>query len=83
MTTKSNGRHLGRKLQKIQKILKQDKQKVFKAARVISHAASDAKVKFNDVEESMEKYAKANPWKTMGFSVLAGVVVAKLLHLRK
>lgn len=79
MAIKSNG-HLKTKLSKM---YKRDKQKILRAAKSISSAATDAKEKFTDVEESVEKYAKANPWKTMGFSLLAGVVVAQILHLRK
>ena len=80
---KSNG-HNGHQLSaKLRKLYKHDKLKVSNAAKVLSHAAKDAKEKFTDVEESVEKYAKANPWKTMGISLLAGVVVGKIFHHHK
>lgn len=68
---------------KIKRLYKIDKRKIASAATALSHAARDAKEKFSDVEESVEKYAKTNPWKTMGLSVLAGVIVGQILHLRK
>jgi ElaB/YqjD/DUF883 family membrane-anchored ribosome-binding protein len=79
MVTKSNG-HLR---DKIKKLYKRDKHKIVAATKAITDATQEAKERFSDVEKSMEKYAKANPWKTMGFSILAGAIVAKVLHLRK
>jgi|GEM_PF-6335609 len=78
--TKANGN--GHFREKLKRLYKRDKHKVLKAANAISSAATDAKDKLSDVEESVEKYAKANPWKTMGISLLAGVVVAKILNFR-
>jgi len=49
----------------------------------ITHAAHDAREKMVEVEKSVQKYAKAHPWKTMGISVLAGVVVARILGTRR
>ena len=72
MAAKSNG-HLK---SKIKKIYKRDK-------HIIVKTAKDAKDKFIDAEESVEKYAKDHPWKTIGFSLLAGAVAARILHFRK
>lgn len=62
---------------------KANKRKILITKKAITHAAVNAKNMFVDVEENVEKYAKANPWKTMGFSLLAGVIVSQILHLRK
>jgi ElaB/YqjD/DUF883 family membrane-anchored ribosome-binding protein len=46
----------------------------------LANAARDAKDKFSDVEQTVEKYAKTHPWKSLGVSLLAGVLVGKLFR---
>lgn len=50
------------------------------ATKKLTNAASDAKERFTEVEETVQKYAKAHPWKTMGMTLLAGVVVGQLMR---
>jgi hypothetical protein len=38
---------------------------------------------FSEVQDSVVNYAKENPLKTMGFSLLAGIIIAQLLRSRK
>lgn len=70
--------------------LVQGKRQIAKAKVALQDAASDAKEKFLDakdklvdVEKNVVSYTKENPIKAMGLSLLAGVVLAQILHLRK
>jgi len=65
---------------KIRKIYTADKKKLKAAGKSITKAAKNAKVKFTEVEETVEDYTKKNPWKTIGMSLLAGVLVGKIMH---
>lgn len=65
------------------KELKKGKHKIANAKHNILKTASNAKQQFTEIEEEVVKYAKHNPLKTMGISVLAGVVIAQILHLHK
>lgn len=40
--------------------------------------AEELKQKTSEAQESVCKYVKQNPWKTIGFSALAGAIIAKL-----
>ena len=58
--------------------------KTLKAAtKKITRAASDAKERFTEVEETVQKYAKAHPWKAMGITLLAGVVAGRIIGMLK
>ena len=59
------------------------KRKLVAAATNVKKAAIKAKDKFDDIEENVQKYAKINPWKTMGLTLLAGVVVGRIFNHRK
>ena len=49
----------------------------------ITRAAHDAQEKFVEVEQNVEKYAKAHPWRTMGLSVITGMLVGRILNNRR
>lgn len=63
--------------------LKSNRKTLKAATRKLTHAASEAKERFTEVEDTVQKYAKANPWKTMGMTLLAGVVVGQIFGMRK
>jgi ElaB/YqjD/DUF883 family membrane-anchored ribosome-binding protein len=80
-TIKHNGHALKTSLKaKMRDMYRYDKKKINAATKAITKAAKDAKDKFVDVEETVEDYAKTNPWKTIGMSLLAGVLVGKIMH---
>ncbi len=94
MTTKTNGHkhrsngHTAVKRvstlgSKLRKLYGRDKIRLRATTTKITNAAHDAREKIVEVEQSVQKYAKAHPWQTMGISVLAGVVVARILNIRK
>lgn len=51
-----------------------------KAEELFHRSVQDAKEKSNDIEENVVAYVKEHPLKTIGYSVLAGVILAKLLQ---
>lgn len=57
-------------------------EKLSNASSTLSHAAKEARERFSDVEETLEDYVKANPWKAIGITLLAGVIVGEILHRR-
>lgn len=44
----------------------------------VKDKSQDLKDKSIKLEKSISKYAKENPWKAIGFSVLAGVIISKI-----
>jgi ElaB/YqjD/DUF883 family membrane-anchored ribosome-binding protein len=77
--TKANG-HLRNKLKKI---YTRNNQRLANASAALSTAATDAKDRVLDAEQTIKKYTKTNPWKAIGMSVLAGVIVAQIFGHRK
>ncbi len=57
--------------------------KAIEARDAVLDAVSEARERFGDIEKDTIKYAKQNPIRTMGFSMLAGLVIAQLLHLHR
>lgn len=53
------------------------------SAEVICAKANEMKDKLIDVQETVSTYAKDNPIKTIGFSLLAGAIVAQIFRSRK
>lgn len=48
------------------------------AYKALNTVAREAKVQLSDVQDSMVKYVKTNPWKAIGASALAGLIVFRL-----
>lgn len=67
------------------KILKhvRNKGKIARTKNAISGAAKDVKQTISHVPHTMTVYAKRNPIKTVGLSLLAGVALAQLLRIRQ
>jgi ElaB/YqjD/DUF883 family membrane-anchored ribosome-binding protein len=40
----------------------------------------EVKHKADDMQDAVHKYVKEHPWKTIGFSALAGMIIAKLFR---
>lgn len=75
MTTKGRNRKIQKHIRNTGKIARTTK-------AVISGAAQEVKDKISTVPQNMTYYAKRNPLKTMGISLLAGVALAQLLRIR-
>ena len=50
---------------------------------VASTKTHELQNKAGEVKDKVDQYVKANPWKTIGYSTVAGVVLAKLLGIFK
>ena len=72
-----------RKINKIRKNLLKKKIRLAKAKTVLAHAANGVKDKLGEVQISVVSYARHNPFKAIGFSALAGVIITQLLRARK
>ncbi len=44
----------------------------------VKDKSQDLKDKSVEFEKSIRKYTKENPWKAIGFSVLAGAIISKI-----
>lgn len=80
--TKTNG-HNGNLATKIKRTYKADKHTLQLAAKKLTKTATNAKKKAIEIEDTVEDYAIHHPWKTMGMSLLAGVIVGKIINFRK
>ena len=49
----------------------------------VSALTQELSNKFSEVQDRIAHYAKENPIKTIGFSLLAGVIIAQLLRSKK
>jgi ElaB/YqjD/DUF883 family membrane-anchored ribosome-binding protein len=52
-------------------------------ADAISETVSEINAKISDLSQSMVTYVKKNPIKAVGFSLLAGAILAQLVRSRK
>ena len=81
-TKKSKAKH-GFDLEHGKESLVNAKDAITNAAYDMKDKFIDAKDKLVDVEKNVVSYTKSNPLKAMGLSVVAGMVIAQLLRLRK
>jgi ElaB/YqjD/DUF883 family membrane-anchored ribosome-binding protein len=58
-------------------------QNIKKAGEKISETSEAFSEKFTDAQYHVSKFVKKNPYKAIGYSVLAGLILANLLRLRK
>lgn len=82
-TKRKNGHATTRLSTKLKRGLTQNRKTLKAASKKLTHAAYEAKERFNDVEETVEKYAKTNPWKTMGITLVAGVIAGRIIGMLK
>lgn len=54
-----------------------------KLKRILKKSTENVKVKFKTVPKEIVAYAKKNPIKTMGFSVIAGIIISQLKRFHK
>lgn len=80
--THTNGR-VHKTLGKIHRDLLAGRRKAIAAKGAMIDIMTDAKEKFGDLEHEAVRYAKQNPLRSMGFSMLAGLVLAQLFHLHR
>lgn len=59
------------------------KSRMRQSEQAFLEATHEIKEKIAHAQASMMDYVKTNPMKAMGFTLLAGVVVAQLMRLRK
>lgn len=67
-------------MRKIHRNLKNGKEKI---KRVFTRTTGEFKGKFKGMQHGIIAYARKNPLKTVGLSVLAGVLISNLRRLRR
>lgn len=63
------------------KISREDEIKQVK--EMLSDTTHDFEAKLNEVRDEVVNYTKKNPLKTIGFSLLAGVILSQIFRSRK
>lgn len=68
---------------KVRRIGRNGKHPLIRKTTALLGTAMLAKGRLIGAEKDVVKFAKQNPFRTMGFSLLGGVLIAQLLHLHR